>query len=103
MTTMQQGRAPISIDDDVELLTEQIRALKALGQHDDVGDDDVYDLSIRWGAALAGRLRRLNHYSSQNMLDDVDEQRFQSLCAELRAVSDLVERFGLARPALPDD
>jgi hypothetical protein len=102
MTTTQRGRVPISIDDDVELLTEQIRALKELARHDEVEDDQVYDLKIGWGTALAGRLRRLVHYSSRGSLDDADERRFQSLCTELRSVSDLVERLGLARPALPD-
>jgi hypothetical protein len=101
MTTTQRNHAPISIDDDVELLTEQIQALKELGRHDHVGEDQVYDLSIRWGIALAGRLRRMEHYSSRGLLNDVDEARFQSLCTELRAVSDLVERFDLSRPALP--
>jgi hypothetical protein len=101
MTTAQSNRIPIGIDDDVELLTEQIQALKELGRRDEVSDDQVYDLSIRWGAALAGRLRRLEHYSSRGLLDDVDEARFEALRAELRGVSDLVERFDFARPELP--
>jgi ribosomal protein S15P/S13E len=101
MTTMRHNPMPVSIDDDVEFLTEQIQALKELARHDHVSEDQVYDLSIRWGVALAGRLRRLVHYSSLGLLDDVDEARFGSLCTELRAVSDLIARFGLSRPALP--
>lgn len=94
--------ATVSIDDDVNWLTEQIQALKKLGDEDSVDDDEIYDLSIRWGAALAGRLPRLVHYSSLGLLDGADERRFQSLCDELRAVSNLVSKFGLARPALPE-
>lgn len=93
--------ATVSIDDDVEWLTEQIQALKKLGGKDSVADNETYDLSIRWGAALAGRLPRLMHYSSLELLDEADERRFQSLCEQLRAVSDLVSKFGLTRPALP--
>jgi hypothetical protein len=102
MRPTQEPSGPISIDDDVELLSEQIRALKDLGQRDEAGDDEVYDLSIRWGDVLAGRLRRLVHYSSRGLLDGADRRRFEALCTELREVSDLVERFGLCRPVLPD-
>ena len=88
----------VVIDDDVALITEQIQALKELALQDDMADDAVYDFSIRWGAALSGRLPRLVHYSSLSKLDEADERRFQSLCDELRAQSDLIDRFGLAQP-----
>lgn len=97
-TAPQQDSATVCIDDDVELLTEQITALKELGDKDDVDDDEIYDLSIRWGTALAGRLPRLVHYSSLGSLGDADQGRFQSLCDDLRAVADLIDRFGFARP-----
>jgi hypothetical protein len=89
----------ISIDDDVDFLTEQIRAVRELGKRDDVDDDTVYDVSIRWGTALAGRLPRLVYLSSAGLLDEADERRFRSLCDELRALSDLIERFKLAQPS----
>ena len=95
MSVAPGSRLPVSIDDDVELLTEQIDALEKLGERSDVDDEEVYDLSIRWGAALAGRLPRLAHYSSLGQLDDADERRFQSLCDQLREVSRLVEKFKL--------
>ncbi|OBI39882.1 hypothetical protein A5709_10715 [Mycobacterium sp. E1386] len=98
-----EGRAPVSIDPDVEFLAEQIEALRALGQKDSVDDDELYDLSVRWGAALAGRLPRLVHYSSLGLLDDADQHRFQSLCEDLRGVAGLAEKLGLPRPALPGD
>lgn len=88
----------IAVDDDIELLTQQIEALRELGRLDDVSESQVYDFSIRWGAALSGRLRRLVHYSRIGALDEAAESRFRSLCEELRSVSGLVERFDVARP-----
>jgi hypothetical protein len=99
---MEEKPAPITIDDDVEWLAEQIHALKELGEQDEVTESEKYDLSIRWGAALAGRLPRLVHYSSRGLLDDADEHRFQALCDELRGLSDLIDRIGLARPAFSE-
>ncbi|UXA09485.1 hypothetical protein KXD96_21495 [Mycobacterium sp. SMC-2] len=98
-----EGRAPVSIDADVELLAGQINALEALGRKGSVDDAELYDFSVRWGAALAGRLPRLVHYSSLGLLDGADRQRFQSLCEDLRRVSDLAERLRLPRPVLPGD
>jgi hypothetical protein len=95
---MDKNPAPITIDDDVEWLTEQIEALKQLGRQDKVDDGQKYDFSIRWGTAMAGRLPRLVHYSSRGLLTDADERRFQALCEELRGLSDLIDRIGLARP-----
>lgn len=92
----------ISIDDDVEMLTEQVDALKQLGEKESVSDSELYDVSIRWGTALAGRLPRLVHYSALGQLGDADGQRFRSLCDDLRAVSPLAAKFGLAPPALPE-
>ena len=93
---------PIGIDDDFELLTEQIAALIELGRRDGVDEGQVYDFSIRWGTALAGRLRRLVHYSCLGILAEADERRFQSMCDELRELSPLIEKFDLARPRLTD-
>ncbi|OBJ34869.1 hypothetical protein A5621_18390 [Mycobacterium colombiense] len=92
---------PVNIDDDVALLTEQIEALQRLGQRDDIDDEEIYDLSIRWGAALAGRLPRVAHYDSLGQLRDDDQRRFRSLCDQLRELSPLIERFDFARPQLP--
>ncbi|WP_024441533.1 hypothetical protein [Mycobacterium sp. UM_WGJ] len=91
----------IDIDDDVAVLTEQLRALQDLGQHSEIDDEQVYDLSIRWGTAMAGRLRRLVYCHSRGLLDDDAERRFALVCEELRDVADLVKRFDLARPDLP--
>lgn len=93
---------PIGIDDDFELLDEQIEALKKLGQKEKLAEGESYDFSIRWGAALAGRLRRLVHYSAQGVLSEAEERRFQALCDELRGLSDLIDRFDLAHPVFTD-
>jgi hypothetical protein len=99
---MEESPAPITIDDDVEWLTEQIQVLKHLGQQDEVDDGEKYDFSIRWGTALAGRLPRLVHYSSRGLLDETDGRRFQALCDELRELSEVIERIGLAQPVFSD-
>lgn len=99
--TQDQTRTAIEIGDDVELINEQIKALKELGRQDDhapISEGQRYDFSIRWGTVLAGRLRRLVHYRSLGMLDDADERRFRAVCDELRGLSHLIDRFRLARP-----
>jgi hypothetical protein len=101
MSVASQDGKPVSIDDDVAFLTEQIEALRQLGQRDDVDDEEVYDLSIRWGTALAGRLPRVAYYDSLGQLGDDDQRRFRSLCDQLRELSPLIERFDLARPQVP--
>lgn len=101
MSVASQDGKPISIDDDVAFLTEQIEALRQLGQRDDVDDEEVYDLSIRWGTALAGRLPRVAYYDSLGQLGDDDQRRFRSLCDQLRELSPLIKRFDLAQPQLP--
>lgn len=101
MSVASQDGKPVSIDDDVAFLTEQIEALRQLGQRDDVDDEEVYDLSIRWGTALAGRLPRVAYYDSLGQLGDDDQRRFLSLCDQLRELSALIERFNVTRPQLP--
>ncbi|OHV04266.1 hypothetical protein [Mycobacterium talmoniae] len=98
----QQHEATISIDDDVAVLTEQIDALKRLAEQDTVSAEQIYDISIRWGTALAGRLPRLVYYSSLGALADTDQRRFGELCDELSALTPLVTKWGLARPVLPE-
>lgn len=89
---------PVDIDGDVDLLTEQIQALKELGRRGDVDEGEIYDFSIRWGATLSGRLGRLVHYDSLGLLHQADQRRFHSLCDELRSLSGLIDRFGIAAP-----
>jgi hypothetical protein len=103
--TQDPTRTAVEIDDDVELITRQIKALKDLAKKDDeepISEGQRYDFSIRWGTVLAGRLRRLVHYSSLGRLGDVDEQRFHAVCDELRTLSHLINRFRLAQPNFTD-
>ncbi|OBF87260.1 hypothetical protein A5791_19465 [Mycobacterium sp. 852002-51163_SCH5372311] len=92
----------VDINADVELLTEQIRALKELGSQGQVSEGQRYDFSIRWGTIQAGRLRRLVHYSALGMLTEADEHRFHELCAELRTLTGLIDRFRLAQPVFTE-
>ena len=95
-----QRQTVIGVDDDVELLEGMVTALRELGRLESVTEDEVYDFSIRWGVALAGRPRRLAYYSALGLLDDADTARFGALCNELGKVSGLIDRFKLARPRL---
>ena len=99
--TQNPTREAIDIDNDVELITQQIKALKKLAKKDDeepISEGQRYDFSIRWGTVLAGRLRRLVHYSSLGRLDDADERTLQALRNELGTLSHLIDRFRLAQP-----
>lgn len=97
---------PVRVDDDIAWLDEQVGALTRLGARRDAGDavgeDEIYDLAIRWGTALAGRLPRLVHYHRLGALDEADERRFAALCDQLRALGPLIDRFGLAQPVFSD-
>lgn len=92
----------VDIDDDMDLLNEQVHALRQLDASDAVAEARRYDVSIRWGAVMAGRLRRLVYYDARGMLAEADQRRFHELCRELNALSDVIERFGLAQPVLTD-
>ncbi len=95
----------VDIDDDMDLLIEQVHALRQLDAEcpsDAVTEARRYDVSIRWGAVMAGRLRRLVYYDARGMLAETDQRRFHELCRELNALSDVIERFGLAQPVLTD-
>ncbi|WP_156669701.1 hypothetical protein [Mycobacterium sp. E3339] len=102
MSMAPQSRAYVNIDDDIAFIGEQLERLKELAEHkeaaDIFGDEDIYDLSVRWGTALAGRLPRMAHYSSMGRLAEADERRFRVLCDDVRAALPLIERFKLARP-----
>jgi hypothetical protein len=102
MTATPESQTPIGVDDDFELINEQIQALRQLGEKEELDEGESYDFSIRWGTALAGRLRRLVHYSAQRVLSESDERRFQSVCDELRGLSELIDRFDLTHPVFTD-
>lgn len=97
----QNNPTAVSIDDDVEVISEQIDGLKQLDGQESVSEGERYNFSIQWGAVLAGRLPRLVHYGVRELLTDTDAVRFRALCDELRTVSPLTDRLGLACPSLP--
>jgi hypothetical protein len=103
--TQNPTRRAVDIGDDVELITGQIKALTELAKKDyeePISEGQRYDFSIRWGTVLAGRLRRLVHYSSLGLLNDADERRFGELRDELHTLSHLIDRFRLAQPNFTD-
>ncbi|MGV0634270.1 hypothetical protein ABQE69_11340 [Mycolicibacillus trivialis] len=93
----------VDITDDVSVLTEQIAAVRQLGSRSEVSEATVYDVSIRWGAALAGRQPRLLHYRDRGLLAGADETRVRRLCAELRELSAVSRRLRIAVPRLGDE
>ncbi len=98
MSTAPHRPASSTVDDDLELLTEQLQALKQLAEQEENDSGQVYTVGVRWGVALSGRLPRLAYYSSLRLLDDADEARYQALCEELRSLSGQIDRFKFARP-----
>ncbi|OBG32690.1 hypothetical protein [Mycobacterium sp. E3198] len=106
MSATRHRTRAVDIDHDVELITQQITALRELAKRDDeqaISEGQRYDFSIRWGTVLAGRLRRLTHYSSLGHLDEADERRFHALRDELCTLSHVIERFRLATPNFADE
>lgn len=61
----------------------------------------AYDLSIRWGVLVSGRLKRLEHYHRAGELTQDQERRYRDLKRELRAALPEAERLGVARPGIP--
>ncbi|BBZ39464.1 hypothetical protein [Mycobacterium conspicuum] len=103
MSTQPEHQTAIGVDDDVALIKRQITALRELGGRGSVSEDEIYDFSIRWGTVLAGRVRRLAHYSALGLLAEADAAKFQALRDELDELTGLIERFRLTRPRLAGD
>jgi hypothetical protein len=103
MSAQPEDQTAIGVDDDVELIKRQIAALRELGQRGSVSEDEIYDFSIRWGTVLAGRVRRLAHYSALGLLAEADTAKFQALREELAELSGLIDGFRLTRPRLAGD
>jgi hypothetical protein len=93
----------VGVDDDVELIKRQMTALRELGRRGSVSEDEIYDFSIRWGTVLAGRVRRLAHYSALGLLAEADAAKFHVLREELDELTGLIDRFRLTRPRLAGD
>lgn len=96
-TNVIPEHAPHNVADEMEMLATQIAALRKLETLEGLSEDQIYDFSVRWGTALAARLRRLAQYSAMGLFDGADEVDFQTLRAELDELSSLIKRFQLAR------
>jgi hypothetical protein len=88
---------PVSgIEEDLEVLFAQIRALHQLPSEPPAGD--VYDFSVRWGTMLSGRLERLGHYAERSRLTAEQAQLYAKLRGQLREALPVIERLGLMSP-----
>jgi hypothetical protein len=90
-------------DTDLDLLFEEVKALRELAEDQDKARDDnrVYAFSIRWGALVFGRLERLAYYDDGNALPAQAQQRYDSLVTELRELLPVMDKLGIARPKVP--
>lgn len=105
MTDESASNRVVGAAHDIDLLFDQVNALRELASDPERTGDSarVYAFSIRWGTMLAGRLERLAYYHARDELARDDQVRYDALRAELRDALPLIERLGLARPAVPLD
>lgn len=90
--------APVDVAADLDILFDQVRALRELGADPGLTAEDgrVYDFSIRWGTMMSGRLPRILHYLDRDALTSADRARFDRLATEFDDVRTVIERFRLA-------
>lgn len=92
------GRSAADVD--LELLFDQVAAVRQLAR--DVerkpDPDRVYDVSIRWGTLLSGRLARLTYYADRGELSPPEQARYEQLQDDLRDVTPAAVRLGLHPP-----
>jgi len=94
------GARVVGVDTDLDMLCDQVAALHELArsQKKKRDDDRVYAFSIRWGAMMFGRLERLEHYSCEGAMTALEQERYDSLVAELRELLPVMDELGVARP-----
>lgn len=93
----------VGIMADIDVVEARLREVRDLAADPDRAADEqrVYDVSIRWGAVLCGRLQRLDHYASRGKLAPAEATRYRELLAALAAALPLIDRLGLGRPPVP--
>lgn len=98
-----QGSGPPGIHRDLDIVSAEVAALRALASDPDKAGDGarVYDFSIRWGVLMSGRLIRLEHYYRAGELTREQERSYRGLRSDLKEAMPLIERFGIARPTVP--
>lgn len=93
---MPDGASVPGIDEDLDLLFTQIRALRRMPSEPDA--DTVYDFSVRWGTLLSGRLERLQHYHDASRLTTEQAERYATLLGQFQETLPVIERLGLMKP-----
>ncbi|MFM1722102.1 hypothetical protein ABEU20_000647 [Rhodococcus sp. PAM 2766] len=90
------------VEADLDVLFAMVAALRALADDPRRNADPgrVYTLAVEWGTMMAGRFPRLHYYFERGALTDDQRRRYGDLLAQLDAVTDLVDRFGLSRPVI---
>ncbi|GAB5005276.1 hypothetical protein MAHJHV64_30990 [Mycobacterium avium subsp. hominissuis] len=81
------GRERIDITDDLAFVGEQIEALERLGGREDVDDERVYDLSIRWAPRSPGGCRAWRttaRWDNSSNKTSADSKRCAIGCANCR-------------------
>jgi hypothetical protein len=101
--TGEPGNRPSGIDRDLSMIFTETEALRSLTSDPNEAKDGsrVYDLSIRWGVLMSGRLKRLEHYYRAGEPMEYQKQRYRELRRELEASMLLVERLGISPPSVP--
>ena len=96
----EPGKGPPGIDKDLSMIFAEAEALRELAADPDKARDGarVYDFSIRWGALMSGRLKRLEHYYRAGDLTQDQERRYRELTRELKDVAPLAEDLGIGPP-----
>lgn len=102
MTFVGSGPGPPGMDIDLGMVSAGIEALRELASDPDKTEDGarVYDFSIRWGALMSGRLKRIEHYHRAGELTEDQERCYRELRRELKEAIPLIERLGIARPTV---
>jgi len=87
-------------DADLDFLFGQLDQLLRLAKNPDAASDgdQRYDLSIRWGVLLSGRLQRVLHYARRGELTVNEQERFVELCSRLRDAAPVARALGVADP-----
>jgi hypothetical protein len=84
--TDEPGKGRPGIDTDLGMISTQSEALRELASDPAKAEDGsrVYDFSIRWGALMSGRLKRLEHYYRAGELTEDQKSRYRELRRELK-------------------
>lgn len=87
---------------DLAVMFGQVQALDdVVAEGYAVDEGAVYDFNIRWGAAMSGRLPRLQYCFDGGRLPAESAARYVDLVRELRRATPLLEGLRSAHPKVP--